>query len=358
MSSLTLHAGPRAREKLLAEGLRAEDFRVIVGASGGPKWFVLYGLDRFLFGDFFAGRKRELLSLGSSAGAWRLACLSMTNPVAAIDRLAREYSHQRYSSNSPNVKEVTERACELLDSVLGEDGARQIANNRIIRSHILSVRCKGLMSAPNKYLQSGCLGLAAGANVLSRRLLSGFFQRTIFTNMGQQSPWAAAKDIDTTVVELVPDNVRDALIASGSIPFVLEGVRDIEGAPKGLYWDGGIVDYHFDLPFLEDEGLVLYPHFRSTVIPGWFDKHLSWRKAAARHFDNVVILAPSQEFVADLPGGKLPDRTDFDRYDYDERIKVFGETLDRSVELAEELETIVEQGLRPEQILPIERLRG
>ena len=29
----------------------------------------------------------------------------------------------------------------------------------------------------------------------------------------------------------------------------IEGVYEIEGAGKGAFWDGGIIDYHLDLPF-------------------------------------------------------------------------------------------------------------
>ena len=43
------------------------------------------------------------------------------------------------------------------------------------------------------------------------------------------------------------EHLLSALHASGSIPFVLTGERDIPGAPPGQYWDGGIIDYHFDL---------------------------------------------------------------------------------------------------------------
>ncbi len=49
--SLALLAGPDAMAILRERGLRAEDVDVVPGASGGPKWLVLEGLDRFLFGE-------------------------------------------------------------------------------------------------------------------------------------------------------------------------------------------------------------------------------------------------------------------------------------------------------------------
>ena len=33
--------------------------------------------------------------------------------------------------------------------------------------------------------------------------------------------------------------------------------------------------------------------------------------------DDVIVLAPDPEWVATLPNGKLPDRTDFTRYAHD-----------------------------------------
>jgi hypothetical protein len=113
---------------------------------------------------------------------------------------------------------------------------------------------------------------------------------------------------------LTTANLLPALLASASIPLVLEGVAGIPGAPAGLYWDGGIVDYHLHLPYPPSEGLVLYPHFTDRIVPGWLDKAMPWRQARGPWLDNVVLLSPSRAFLATLPNGKLPDRNDFHRY--------------------------------------------
>ena len=157
-----------------------------------------------------------------------------------------------------------------------------------------------------------------------------------------QSPFCSLNDLDTAIVPLTEDNVSDAMLASGSIPFLLEGVRSVQGAPEGLYWDGGITDYHFDLPFHLIKGLVLYPHFSPTITPGWFDKKLFWRQPPLEHFNNVVVVAPSAEFMARLPGGKIPDRNDFQRYSEGERLANWRRVLDSSHELALEFAELVE----------------
>jgi hypothetical protein len=74
---------------------------------------------------------------------------------------------------------------------------------------------------------------------------------------------------------------------------VMEGVRDLPGAGAGTFRDGGLLDYHLDLPYSGDD-IVLYPHFTDRVIPGWFDKTLPWRRACPARLQNVLLLAPSR----------------------------------------------------------------
>lgn len=356
VAALAIHAGERAKARLLDEGLHAEQFDALVGASGGPKWFVLHGLDQFLFGEFFRNRQRTLYTLGSSAGAWRMCCLATSDPVAAIDRLAQLYSNESYSAE-PSSREVSEQARSMLVQVLGEDGAKEIVENEIFQVHIIADRCRHLRAGSSGFKQGALLAAAAGFNVLSRKTLSWFFERTIFTKTPESSPWNSLQDIRSCAVPLSQENVFDAMIASGSIPFVLEGVDEIASAPDGLYWDGGITDYHFDLPFNDLKGLVLYPHFQSAVIPGWFDKKLAWRHASAQHYANVVLLSPSAEFVASLPYGKLSDRSDFTRLDFPERVQVFRQVLERGKILADELRELIEKGFDERQIHPIGNLK-
>lgn len=350
MSSLTIYAGPKALDRISREGIHRSQFDTIVGASGGPKWFVLHGLDQYLFGDFFADSDSTLVTIGSSAGAWRMCCLATADPVAAIDRLAHRYSQERYSE-LPTVEEITEKARLMVEYVLGPSGAVEVANNPKFRTYIVTDRCRGLSSSAGKSLQSLMLGSAAGANIVSRKTLSWFFERTVFTNTPEILP-AQWTDMTTSTVALAENNVIDAMMATGSIPFVLEAVKDIAGAKPGLYWDGGITDYHFDLPFNRSDQLVLYPHFSSTVIPGWFDKRLPWRKVSDSNFDNVVLVTPSEEFTKNLPFGKIPDRQDFNNYSYDVRLDYWNKVMLESKRLADDFAKLVESGEGLKDIRP------
>jgi hypothetical protein len=343
MSSLSLYAGPRAKQQIQANGLRAEQFKVLAGASGGPKWFVLYGLDRYLFGEFFANRSDGLATLGSSAGAWRLACLATDQPVASIDRLASLYCNEQYSEH-PTAEEVSSKARVMLRRVLGPDGGRQLVNNGRIKTHIIADRCRGLLSYNNTAVLGAGLALAAVSNLLSRRMLGLYFERAVFNNHAHQCELTSLTDIRTLDIKLTEQNIHDALIASGSIPLALEGVRGVDGGPEGLYVDGGITDYHFDVPFHANDGLVLYPHFFPRVVPGWFDKHLKWRKVIRQYYDNVLLIVPSQQFVAALPYGKIPDRRDFRKFGYDDRVRYWQTVLQESERLAEDFANLVETG--------------
>ena len=96
----------------------------------------------------------------------------------------------------------------------------------------------------------------------------------------------------------------------------MPGIAAIAGAPTGIYRDGGLLDYHAVPANVIDtrQGLVLYPHFYRYLKESWFDKFFPWRKVAAEQLDNVVLVSPSAEFVASLPGGEIPDRNDFYRF--------------------------------------------
>jgi hypothetical protein len=152
------------------------------------------------------------------------------------------------------------------------------------------------------------------------------------------------QDYATRHLALTPNNFMDVLQASCAIPFVLKAVHNIEGAPSGAYWDGGITDYHLHLDWQnsahpeQHRGIVLYPHFQKSVVPGWLDKTLKWRHKATSFLSNSVVLAPNPEWIKTLPNGKLPDRNDFSTYgqDLQSRVKVWKAASSASQQLADE----------------------
>jgi len=364
-SSIAVYAGKSALAEIQKNGLSSDQIKVFAGASGGPKWFTLFGLDKYLFGEFFKDRKETLYTIGSSVGSWRLACLAQKDPVAAIKRLAEHYSRETYT-DKPNLEEISNKAGILLKKVLGENGAQQIAENPIIHSHFIVARAKGLARSENKLLQMTGLIQAASFNAISRKMLKLFFQRYVFSSHSDQmnlnntenkstNAYFEFHDPSTRYVSLTKDNVYQVLRASGAIPMVLEGIKDITGSDTGVYRDGGIIDYHLDINF-GGQGLVLYPHFFPTIKPGWFDKSLNYRKADPKNFDKVILVTPSADYVAQLPYGKISDRNDFTRFDTKTRIKYWQSILSESEKMADDFSLLAEKEIGIDQVQPIEAI--
>jgi len=356
ISSINIYAGPTALKKLQTEGFKQAHFNVMAGASGGPKWFTLFGLDCYLFGDFFANRAEPIHTIGSSAGSWRMSCFAQKDPVAAITRLAYHYSHETYSEK-PDANEISDKAEQMLDKVFSASGEQEIANNSLVQSHFIVARAKGLNSSENKWLQMTGLIKAAAANAISRKTIQSHFERIIFhtQNSSFNDSYFDFCDLPTEYCSITDRNIHQVLMASGSIPLVLRGVKGIEGAPQGTYRDGGIIDYHLDLNF-KTEQLVLYPHFFPSIKPGWFDKGLKNRNASINNYHNVVMITPSQSHVDSLPYKKISDRTDFQNLGEQERIKYWQTILDKSHQMATDLKLLVEKGIGMDNIIPIETI--
>lgn len=357
--SLTLRAGPTALARIRAEGLRPEAVRVVAGAAGGPKFLVLAGLDRFLFGEWFRGRTAPLFLVGASIGAWRFAAAS-TGAPESMDLLRRAYMAQTYS-DQPDPAEISAMGWKILDRFLGEGEKDAILSHPSHRLSVLAVRSRPPVASARRALLLPGLTGAALANLAERRLLGWFFERVLFSDSRKVPPFAQRNGFPLHCLVLTRRNLRAALMASGSIPLVMEGVAGIPDAPPGVYRDGGVIDYHLDLPFLPrgDDGLVLFPHYTDRIIPGWLDKKLTWRRPSAANMDKVLLVAPSAELVRGLPGGRIPDRKDFHRFlgrDMD-RLAVWRRAVTASERMAEEFAELLESGRIREVVRPMEGMR-
>ena len=335
-------AGPTAFEQIREQGLHPAQFSQLLAASGGPKWIGLAALDRLIFSEFFKDRDKPLHTLGASSGAWRLACLAQDDPLSAYDRLEHAYIQQRYDVK-PTPNQVSDQVTGIIDEILGDNAGLDILENPIINSHFITCRARHLSRAPNRVALGLGLATTAMSNLLSRKTLGLHFQRYLFGRELAHSPFSSLQDLPSHYVDLTPNNIKQVLLATGSIPWVLVPVKQISGAPKGDYYDGGITDYHFDLPIERAQGLTLYPHFNRNILPGWFDKSLFWRRAKA-NYHNALILVPSDEYLTALPYGKLPDRRDFSCLSSDERIRYWQQATSMSQVLADDFYAVWQRG--------------
>lgn len=342
-------AGPEALTELRDGGLDPARVRILVGASGGPKWLALYGLDRVLFPWLLAGVRAPVHAVASSIGSWRFAALCTGEPLATLERFAESYVEQRYRP-SPSAAEVTREAERILDVLLGADGVAPLVEHERIKLHLVTARFRHL-GASEGPLQLLGLGAAALANALHRRALAGSIERVLFDAAGEPGPFAPWSTLPTRHVRLSHENARAALMASAAVPRVMLGVRDPEGAPRGVYRDGGVADYHFDRDIDPAQGIALYPHFYPKLVPGWFDKALLWRRT--RGLRRVVVLAPSRAHVAELPRGRIPDRGDFVRMSDAERIAAWRKVLALSERLGEAFGELLASGRIASVVRPL-----
>jgi hypothetical protein len=347
MKALAVHAGPRALARLREQGLKPQDVRVIPAAAGGPKGLVLSPLDQFIFGEWLAGTDHTVHLMGASIGAWRMATACLNEPAAAFAQMAHDYIHQEYEhepGKQPKAKHVSEAfGAKLVERFGGR--TQEVLNHPRYRLHVFTSRGRHIMRREGRITTPlGYLG-AFATNAISRKAMGGWLERVIFSDARDAVP-LHLHDYRTHTVTLDERNLAASILASCSIPFWLEAVHDIPGAPRGAYWDGGITDYHLHLNYASmPDGLVLYPHFQKTVIPGWLDKAFKHRHRATERLDNVVVLAPTPEWIATLPNGKLPDRNDFKHYGDDtaSRVKAWSAAVQQSQQLRDEFAALVEK---------------
>lgn len=342
---LVFLAGGKAYRKIKDNGLSPEMVKVIAGAAGGPKWIVLSALDRLIFSEWLLERPEPVHLLGSSIGSYRFAAAMGKNPAASIGRLLDAYIHQAYKGK-PSAKEVTEKGEEILRNYLDEEAVENILAHPFLRLNILAVRCMNMTASEKKSVMIPGLLAAMLANAISRKNLKFFFKRTLFYDKRSEPPFFNMNTFPTDRVPLSRENLVLSILASGSIPVVMEGVTGIPGTKGGMFRDGGAIDYHLDVPFGVEDGIVLFPHYTDRIIPGWLDKQLTYRKPRKEHFENVLIVAPAKDFTASLPNGKIPDRNDFKTFFEKDRERfAFWKTVaQKSGELADEFHDAVSSG--------------
>ncbi|MFM6992031.1 MAG: patatin-like phospholipase family protein [Rhodoferax sp.] len=387
MRALQLYAGPQALAHIAANGLQNADIRAVAAAAGGPKGLVLGALDRFIFGNWLAASSHEIHLVGASIGAWRMATACLDNPAEGFQRLERDYIAQHYElkpgQKRPSAEFVSEQFGQSLRDFYG-GRVDEVLRHPRYRLHVLTSRGRHVLGREGAWRTP--LGYAGAffANAVHRRAMGAWLERVVFSSQHAPLPFAP-NDYRTRQVLLTAANFMQAVQASCSIPFLLQSVRNIPGAPPGAYWDGGITDYHLHLDFagaaksgamdsiavnansIRGNGqfgkikrvetgarIVLYPHFQKAVVPGWLDKGLKWRHKATHHLDTMLLLAPNPEWVKALPNGKLPDRTDFTRYgnDFAGRAKAWNTAVAASAQMADEFALWLEKpGSLP--VLPI-----
>ena len=344
---LTCFAGDKALKHIKENGLHPEDVSAVFGASGAAKWITIAGLDSAILSEWLPQSSHSVHLYGCSIGAWKFAAAAQADCKQSLGKLAHAYIEQRYGDKA-SMQDVIRETERIVDACFNAQSVSDILGNEKYFLHCGTTRCSGLMASENRVAQASGMAIANMRNLLARKNLKYCFERVVFSDKRAASLISAKDGIPTECYELEKENLIQTVLASGSIPFVMPGQKNIPGASEGMYRDGGLIDYH-PVPsnfWKENGGIHLYPHFYSTLTPGWLDKPLKSRMARNKQLANVVLLSPDKKFIENLPYGRIPDRKDFSRFIGQDQKRIDGwyDCLEKSYLLGEEFLRLIKSG--------------
>jgi hypothetical protein len=339
-------AGPAALDLIREEGLNPGRVKVFTGPAGGPKWFVSVGFDRGLMetGFLTRGGTRVLLA-GSSAGAWRCIAMMCKDPRGAYEKLRIAYSRNVFTA-ADTPKTISAKLYDNVKAFLGPDDVTSILTHPWYDLAVHVVRSRGPAAADSVRVQGITLMVTALMNALSKSAMDLAFERVVFF-AGQARPAFLQTKFNGRAIPLDERNTEFVALATGSLPYIVAGVKDIPSAPKGVYRDGGIVDYQLNQDYSPGEdGLTLFFHYQERIVPGWFDKLLTWRSPSPAVLERLLQVYPGPDFMKLLPDGRLPDREDFKTFLHnpEERIRRWDSVAELSSILWDEFIEQVESG--------------
>jgi len=344
MNNICIKAGKRAYEIIQDGGFQFDRITTYFGPATGPRWLIASGFDLTLLKNDLLGRSKAIHLVGSSAGAMRFAAWLQPEPEKSYRTLMESYIGITYKRNDTPAT-VLESLVNLANAYIEDDALSFALANKKYRLAIITARARNLVASELKWVQHIGLGICFLFNAVNRSYIHDFAERVVFYNGPMPPHFCLRPDYRGRYIRLNEINFKYAIMASGAIPLVVAGIKDIYGAPSGIYRDGGLVDYHLTHNYAPtNEDLTLFFNHQERIIPGWLDKRLSYRWPQAEILDNVLMIHPSDAFVAQLPGGKVPDRDDFAIFidDPATRIRNWREAVRHAEPLGEEFLELVE----------------
>lgn len=261
---------------------------------------------------------------------------------SAYEELIHEYVEQTYEGR-PTPFEVSQTCRDYLARVFTQERVRHSLTLSKFQLNFTTA----LMASerPRSATTALALGKALLLNGVNRRHLGRVFKRAHFSVLPHpgKSPLRNAWDgIPTVEVELTKANFHQGLTASGSIPMVLEGESAVAGSPPGHHFDGGLVDYHFEIENANSP--ILYPHFSTDPIPGWLDRFFPYRKVKPLSREWLCLLVPSAEMIARFALQEFPDRRHFEKLSTTERKRAWRQTSQETEKMEAELALCLDCG--------------
>lgn len=346
MSRIRIKAGPKIYQIIKDGGFNFDSVSTYFGPAVGPRWLVASGFDLTLLSGGFLGRVKPVQLVGSSAGAFRFAAWIQPEAIKSYHKLMNAYIEMKYTKQD-TPETLLEKITGIVNEYLEDDALPFALANKKYRLVIITARARGLVAFQNTAIQKLGLATCFVLNYFSRNNIHKFAERVVFYNASKPPAFCLKSYFRGSYVPLNEVNFKYAVLASGAIPLVIGGVRDIYGAPRGVYRDGGLIDYHLTHQFAARENeIALFFHHQERIIPGWLDKNIKRREPEPYTLNNVLMVFPSQSFIENLPGGKVPERTDLVTFinDQETRIKNWRKAVELSAPLGEDFLELVESG--------------
>jgi len=345
-SNLIIKAGKNAFAMIRDGGFDWDRITTYYGAASGPRWLIASGFDLTLMQENCLGRNHPVLLAGASSGAWRLTPWLFPEAMKSYLELRHAYIETVFRRGiTPG--EVQETLKKVIDHYIEDDAIPFALKNNRYRLAIITARSRNLLASENPLILKIGFGLCFLSNAVFPSSIHSHFERTVFYS-GPKPPLFCFRDtFRGRYIPLQADNLKHVVLASGAIPLAVAGVRDIYGAPNGIYRDGGMVDYHINELFTDNpQEITLFFTHQGWNQPTWMDKKLKYRHAPPSFMDNVLMVYPSQDFIASLPNGKIPDRDDFVDYldQHATRIRNWWEAVEKSKHLGEEFLELTASG--------------
>jgi hypothetical protein len=346
MSRIRIKAGKKIYQIIKDGGFNFDSVSTYFGPAVGPRWLVASGFDLTLLKGGFLGRTKPVQLVGSSAGAFRFAAWLQPEALQSYHRLLDAYTHVTYTRKDTPATGL-QKITGIVNQYLEDDALPFALANKKYRLVIISARARGLVAFENHWMQKAGLITCLVFNYFSRNNIYKFADRVVFYNASKPPAFCLKSKFRGSYVQLNEINFKYAVLASGAIPLAIEGVRDVFGAPRGVYRDGGLIDYHLTHQFAAKENeIVLFFHHQERIIPGWLDQRITRRIPEAQTLNNVLMVFPSQSFIENLPGGKVPERSDLVTFinDQETRINNWLKAVELSAPLGEDFMELVESG--------------
>jgi hypothetical protein len=348
-ANIRIKAGKLAYAMIRDGGFTLDNIATYFGPAGGPRWLLSSGFDMTLLKQGLLGTKKPVWLVGASAGAWRFAAWLQPEAGKSYLTFMNAYITAIYKKED-NPKVILEKLADIVDSYIEEDGLPFALSNKQYRLAILTTRMKTLAISDSPWSQKAGFLFIFLVNAFNPSFVHLFAERVVFYYGSKPPDFCFQKGFRGRFFPLNPLNFKSALLASGAIPLVVAGVRNIFGAPNGIYRDGGLIDYNINQNYqTKEDGLTLFFHHQDRIIPGWMDKNFKKRQPPSAFLESVLMVHPSEEFVKKLPDGRIPDRSDFDTFIADPKTRIanWRKTTELAAPLGEEfLELIESQKLR------------